>query len=435
MTRLVATLLLACVLALLPTPARAQEEGRTDVAEPVQLRFAWWGGNEVHRSLLASVRAFEQRHPHIRVKTEYTGWLGYLERITTQIAGETAPDVMQINWNWLVLFSRHGDGFYDLERLGAQIDLDQFDEEAKSMGRVHGRLNALPTSMAARLFYFNATTYEKARVALPRSWDDLLAAGPLFRERLGDDWYPLDLTLQDVAAVTRARYVQQHGRDLIDEGCRCVTASADDLADMARFYRQLVERHVVPSARLRASFGYVAAQELRPWINGRFAGTYQWISAIGKFTDTLAPGQRVVLAGHPLLDGATDAGLMYRPAMMLAINARTAHPKESAMLVDFLLNDAVAVDLMGLKRGVPVSARAVRTLRDAGRLEGLSVQGIDAVRALPHAVRQSAYFEHARVRDALVDGFELLDYGRIDAEEFGARMHADLNRILARTIR
>ena len=424
--RMLASLLLLLLFEMSAADART---------EPVELRLSWWGGNEVHRSLLASVDAFERRHPDIRVKTEYTGWIGYLERITTQIAGDTAPDVMQINWNWLVLFSRHGDGFYDLERLGTVIDLDQFDEAAKSMGRVHGRLNALPTSMAARLMYFNATTYARAGIAPPTSWDELLAAGPVFRERLGDDWYPLDLTLQDVAALLRSRYVQKNGRGLIDEACRCLTATPADLAELARFYQRLVDAHVVPSARLRASFGYVAAQELRPWINGRFAGTYQWISSVGKFIDTLAPGQQVVLGRHPLLAGAVDAGLMVRPAMMLTINAHTRHPRESALLVDFLLNDPVAVDLMALKRGVPVSATALRRLAETGKLQGLSVQGIEQVRSLPHAVVQSAYFEHARVRDALIDGLELLDYGRIDADQFGERMHADLNRILARTIR
>ena len=76
--------------------------------------MSWWGGNEVHRAYLASIRRFEAKYPHIKVKGEYTGWVGHLERLTTQIAGGTAPDVMQVNWNWLVLFSRDGRGFYDL---------------------------------------------------------------------------------------------------------------------------------------------------------------------------------------------------------------------------------------------------------------------------------------------------------------------------------
>jgi oligogalacturonide transport system substrate-binding protein len=425
MRALLATL--AVVFLVGAAPARAQ---------PVELRMSWWGGNEIHRTLLDSVRRFEESHPDVRVRTEYTGWTGHLERITTQIAGGTAPDLMQINWNWLVLFSRGDHGaFHDLRALDDVLDLVQFDAEATAMGTLGGRLAALPTSMAARLFYFNETTFAKAGLAPPRNWDELLAAGPVFRDRLGAGFYPLDLHLQDVVALTRSWHVQQTGQPLIDERGKRVNATPAQLAAMARFYQALVDAHVTPDVRTRASYGHVAPHEMRPWIDGRFAGTYQWISSIGKFIETLAPGQRVVLAPYPLREGARDAGLLYRPAMMYAINAHTAHPREAAQLMDFLLNDTGAVEAMGLKRGVPVSRRAVDSLADADRLHGLSVDGFNQVRNLPHAVVESAWFEHARVRDAFIDAFERFAYGRVDADEMGLRLHDDLNRILARTIR
>ena len=418
---------IACLLALaVAAPARA---------DPVELRMSWWGGNEIHRTLLDSVRRFEAAHPDIRVRTEYTGWTGHLERLTTQIAGGTGPDLMQVNWNWLVLFSRDGRGFHDLDTLGDALDLAPFDAEARAMGSVHGHLNALPTSMAARLFYFNETTFAKAGIAPPANWDELVAAGPVFRERLGPDYYPIDLHLQDVIALTRSWLVQQTGQPLIDEANRRVNATPDQLAGMARFYQRLVDAHVTPDVRTRASYGHVAPHEMRPWIDGRFAGTYQWISAIGKFIDTLAPGQKVVLAPYPILPGARDAGLLYRPAMMYAINARSAHPREAARLMDFLLNDEAAVEAMGLKRGVPVSTRAVAALERGGAMHGLAVDGFAQVKALPHGVVESAWFEHARVRDAFIDAFERFAYGRTDADTLGRELHADLERILARTIR
>lgn len=419
--------LLVALFALLSAVGTAHAE--------IVLRFSWWGGNEVHRALLDSVRSFERRHPGIRVKTEYTGWAGHLERLTTQIAGGTAPDLMQINWNWLPLFSSHGDGFRDLRTHADVIDLDAFDAEAVAMGEVHGRLNALPTSMAARLLYFNVTTFEKAGLTIPDSWDSLLAAGPVFRDRLGPDYYPLDLHLQDAVALTRSWMVQQTGRPMIDEAARRLTVSPEQLAAMLRFYQSLVDAHVVPAARVRASYGHVAPHELRTWIDGRWAGSYQWISAIGKFIETLAPGQTVALAPYPMLPDARDAGLLYRPAMMLAVNAHSPHAREAAQLLDFLLNDPEAVRLMGLRRGDPVSARARAVLHAHGDTQDLTLEAAASISAIPHAVKESAWFEHARVRDAFIDVFESFAYGRMDADAGGQRLHADINRILARIIR
>lgn len=409
--------------------------GQASAAEPIQLRMSWWGGNEVHKAQLETLRRFEARHPQIKVKAEYTGWVGHLERITTQIAGGTAPDVMQINWNWLVLFSRDGLGFYDLNRLSDTLDLTQFDADTLAPGIIDGRLNALPPAMAARLLYLNKTTWDKAGLPLPTSWDALLAAGPVFRDRLGADYYPLDLPFQDVVALTRAWIVQDTGLPLVDVTHKRLNASVAQLTAAAQLYQRMVADHVIPAARERASYGHVAPHEMRPWISGRYGGTYQWISAIGKSADTLEPGQQLVLAPHPLKPGARDAGLLYRPAMMLAINKDTAHPREAALLLDFLLNDPEAVRLMGVRRGVPVSATARATLAADGVLTGLAWDGLQQLTTLPHGVRESGWFEHARVRDTFVDLIEQLGYGVIDAPTAGQRLHDDVNRVLARTIR
>ncbi len=415
------------LLVALALPARAEER--------VTLRFSWWGGNEVHRAFLDSAREFERRHPNIRVRTEYTGWVGHLERLTTQIAGDTAPDLMQINWYWQLLFSRDGQGFADLRALGEQLDLSQFDEESLAMGTVRGRLNAVPVSMAARMFFFNRTTFDKAGIPVPRTWDELFAAGPIFRDRLGPDYYPLQLNMQDVMALSRAWIAQDTGQPFVDEAGKRLIPDARQLIDAARFYQRLVDAHVIASARERASYGYLANQELRPWTTGHYAGVYEWVSSISKFAATLAPGQTLELAPHPVKPGARDAGILYRPAMMLAINAHSEHPREAAMLLDFLLNDPWAARRMGLRHGVPVSRAAYETLRADGALQGLEAQGAAQARELAPGFRESGFFEHPRVRDAFIDVIELLAYGRIDAEEAGKRLHDDLNRILERTIR
>ncbi len=408
---------------------------RARAAPPVTLRMSWWGGSEVHRAHLETIRAFERKYPHITVKAEYTGWAGHLERLTTQIAGDTAPDLMQINWNWLVLFSRAGDGFYDLSKVAGAVDLSQCDADSLSMGRVRGRLNAVPISMAARLFYFNATTYAKAGLSIPSSWEGLFAAGPVFRDKLGPDYYPLDLNLQDVIAVARTRQIQESGLPFVDEGRSRLNASLPETVEAARLYQRLVDAHVIPSARERASFGNVPPQEMRPWITGRYAGVHQWISAIGKSTDTLEPGQAIALGAFPLRAQAKDAGLLYRPSMLLAINRSTRHPQEAALLMNFMLNDPTAVLIFGVKRGPPVSRRALATLAADDALKGLSWEGLQQIQKLPNRVRESGFFEHPRVRDGFIDIYEMLGYGRLGVEEAGLRMFEDVNAILRRVIR
>ena len=117
---------------------------------------------------LKALEEFHKQNPDINVKAEYTGWDGHLSRLTTQIAGGTEPDVMQTNWNWLPIFSKTGDGFYDLNKMKDVIDLSQFDAKELQSTTVNGKLNGIPISVTARVFYFNDETWKSGH-RLPKT--------------------------------------------------------------------------------------------------------------------------------------------------------------------------------------------------------------------------------------------------------------------------
>ena len=79
------------------------------------LRFSWWGGDDRHSATLKAIELWEKTHPEIKIEPEYGGWDGWTEKINTQVAGNTAPDVMQINYDWLVTLSSDGKSFYNLD--------------------------------------------------------------------------------------------------------------------------------------------------------------------------------------------------------------------------------------------------------------------------------------------------------------------------------
>lgn len=126
-----------------------------------ELRMSWWGGNQRHQATTEAIKAFEAQNPDVKINTEPSGWDGYLSRLSTQLAGNTEPDVMQINWNWLVMFSKNGDGFYDINRQASLIDLTQFSSQGKQLVTVNGKLNGVPVAMTGRSMYYNPDLWKK----------------------------------------------------------------------------------------------------------------------------------------------------------------------------------------------------------------------------------------------------------------------------------
>jgi oligogalacturonide transport system substrate-binding protein len=109
--------------------------------------------------------------------------------------------------------------------------------------------------------------------------------------------------------------------------------------------------------------------EMKPWIQGEWAGTYMWNSTINKYSDNLKPPAKLELGSYPMLPGATDAGLFFKPAQMLSIGKSTKNPEAAAKVINFLLNSKEGVDTLGLERGVPLSKVAVQYLTEDGTIK------------------------------------------------------------------
>ena len=132
-----------------------------------------------------------EKYPNIKVECEYGAWDGWAEKVATQLSGGTAPDLMQVNWNWLYQFSSDGSKFVDLTQFADVINMENYPADLLEQCVVGGKQQAIPIGTTGKCFYWNKTTFDKAGIALPTSWDELIAAGTTFKEKLGDEYYPL----------------------------------------------------------------------------------------------------------------------------------------------------------------------------------------------------------------------------------------------------
>ncbi len=405
-------------------------------ADTVEIRMSWWGGDSRHKATLAAIEAFEKKYPNISVKAEYTGWTGHQERLTTQIAGGTEADLMQVNWPWLPLFSKRGAGFTDLNTVSDVLDLSQFDKSLLSATTVNGKLNGIPVSITGRVYMFNPVPFKKAGLEIPQSWDQLFDAAKVFKEKLGPDFYPFDTTDLNPWYAAVHYVTQKTGKSFIDPETSKIAWTKEQVAEGLKFYVKLEDEGVIENYKQSSGEGGTRLElhQKKSWIEGRLAGSYEWDSVWAKFRDPLGADQDLVPIKTLMFDGAVSEGLLRKPTMMFCISKNTKQPKEAAMLLNFLLNDPEGIRILKDSRGIPASKIAADTLVKDGLVKPAVAFAHDIV-VKGDAPQLSTFFEHPKMQELYRDTMENLSYRKITVEEAADRLVDEGNAILRKVSR
>jgi oligogalacturonide transport system substrate-binding protein len=377
------------------------------------LRMSWWGGDSRHQATQAALEACGAKHGHA-IAAEFTGFDGYLEKLTTQMAGGTEADIMQVNWPWLPLFSRNGDGFADLRQLEA-IDLSQWDDAQLDAGSMNGVLQGLPISTTGRVFFFNKTTFDEAGVPLPTTWDELIASAPLLNEKLGGGYFPFNAVKETAQLIITLATVQATGKDLVDPATNRVAWTPEELAAGIDFYGKLVEAGVIQSAKDEAAQGNVNLFEKPQWAEGKIAGSYEWDSTYAKYAEPLQEGQELVPTEMLVFPDAGTKGVYRKPSMVFSISKNSNSPEAAAQIVNCLLNEPEGIAALGDSRGLPASKVAAAWLADQGMIDPVVKAANDIVMAADGPT-VSPFNESPEVRGLFLDTLEEYAYGVIDAE-------------------
>ena len=349
------------------TEAAGSEAAQTEAStEPVTIKFCWWGGDSRHEATEKAVAAFMQKYPYITVDCEYGAWSGWEEKQSLAIQGGNAADVMQINWNWITSYSGNGTNFVNLEDYKDVLDLTQFPENNLEQCKADGKLMAVPVSLTGRLFYWNKTTFDEIGCPLPTDEASLFAAGEAFKA-YNEDYYPLAMGEYD-RAIFLVYYLESvYGKPWVEN--MEVQYTVEEVTDGMNYINALEESHAEPSIATIQGDMADSLDKNAKWIDGKYAGIFEWDSSASKFQkaiveSTTKPNQEFVIGDFIKL-GDHDGGFT-KISMALAVSATSEHPKEAAMLINYLLNDDEGIEICGTERGIPCSAEAIKLLGEKG---------------------------------------------------------------------
>ncbi|WP_137131069.1 ABC transporter substrate-binding protein [Rhizobium sp. FY34] len=397
------------------------------LAHSADLRMSWWGGDSRHKATQVALKACGDKYGHT-IAAEFTGWDGHLEKVTTQIAGGTEADIMQINWPWLPLFSIKGDGFADLNQYKDVIDLSQWAPEELDAGSMNGKLNGLSVSTTGRVFMFNKTALDKAGVPVPKTWDELFAAAKQLKTKVGPDAYPMNAVKETAVLLISLYATQKTGKDLVDPAAKKVAWTQEELAAAIDFYGKLVSEGVVVSQKNNAAEGNLNLFESPKWADGRISGSYEWDSTFSKYADPLK-GQVLQPVGMLKNAVAKTEGVYRKPSMVFSISKRSKNPKAAAQIVNCLLNEPEGITALGTSRGLPASKIAAKMLTDAGKIEPQIVAAHDIImKAKGPTV--SPLNEHPEVRAVFLDTLEEYSYEQLDSKEAAEQIIEGVNDVL-----
>lgn len=411
MKKNLALALMLCVFLGACTAALAQEQ--------VTLRFSWWGGDERLAATLKVIEMFEEQNPSIKIEAEYGSSDGYSDKLATQLAGGTAPDIMQIDPGFFPsLVSDETNYFIDYNAFG--FDFSNFDPayiERRINGNFDGKQLGIPTGLSGGNMLVNKELAESFGFDFGEqyTWDDLFDWAKVVRDS-DPEIYLLCSNKEYIANIIANNYIKQlTGKSFMDEETKTVAVTVDELTEMYAFVKRLYDEGVVNPASYAAAYSGDNMQSDPNWIAGKYVACINYTSTC----ETLAaanPDAEFYAGKFPLMAGSDIDAWNANTPQVIAVNSKSANIEAAVQFVDFFFNDDAALEALGTTRSVPPTAKARKICEETDQISALLAQAGNICESYSGMV-DDKYFSAAEAKQIVIDQVEAIGYGVVTPEE------------------
>ncbi|GAB3665622.1 extracellular solute-binding protein [Zhihengliuella somnathii] len=311
----------------------------------VSLRFTWWGSDARAQITEEIIAAFEEEHPDIDIQPEYGDWNGYWDKLATQTAAGDAPDIIQMDAQYLREYADRG-ALLDI----TDVDLSQIEDSIVDNGRTPEGLFGITTGINTPIILANPDVFAEAGVELPDdttwTWDDFqqiaseITANTDGKFGAGAPAEPINIQV----------WLRQQGKNLTTEDGE-LGLTVEDAEAYLQHLLDLRQADAYPSAAAIAEDQTAAVDQSLVGTGNAAMGTY-WSNQVSAIAG--ASGAEAQPLRYPSETGnAEDAGLWYKASMMLSASAGTDHPEEAQQFIDFFVNNVDAGMIGMTERGLP----------------------------------------------------------------------------------
>ena len=204
----------------------------------------WLNGTDTPDEMVEyAVAEFNKLHPDVRVQLERQQWTGIVERLTTSLSGNDAPDIVEFG-------NTQAQGF---EAAGAVVDLtdkaqdlggEDFLQSLLEAGTYDDKLYAVPYYAGARIMIYRKDLFEKSGIEIPTTLEEMVAAGEKLKADNADTPNFSGIYLPGRNWYAVLSFIWEHGGDIATkEGDQWVGQldSAESIAGL-EFFKDVFDR-------------------------------------------------------------------------------------------------------------------------------------------------------------------------------------------------
>lgn len=225
--------------------------------QKITLRFEQFSGSgDTEEYLKKMIEEYNKVNPNVTVELQTIGYNDYFNQLMAKVAGGTAPDVYELNYENFVSYAKKG-VLLPLDDIinKTGFDVSKYNSMALNAFKVDNTQYGLPNSFSNVLLFYNKELFDKAGVEYPTNdwdWKDVLEAAKKIRA-LDEHTFGY---YRPVSFHELYKAVKQNGGSLFNEDMTKFTIDTPENRETVQYMVDMVKKYnVMPTEEQLAGMG------------------------------------------------------------------------------------------------------------------------------------------------------------------------------------
>jgi multiple sugar transport system substrate-binding protein len=320
------------------------------------LALAFWGNPTRNKNTQAEIDAFVKANPDIKIAGQPGEFNTYWDKLATQTAGGNAPDIIQMDMNYISEYGTRG-ALLDL----GKVDVSKFVAGTVDSGKINDKLVGVNAGINSALIFANPKVFEKAKMDLPSdktwTWDQLMEVSAEVASKAGVSFGLASIMGSDPLFGT---FVRQQGKELFT-----ADGLGFDVADAQAWYELMVKGVKGKAIGTPEQISEEAAKPLdqSALVVGTAAMQYYNSNQL-EAVSAAAGGELMKMLRGPSITGkANERKTWYKASMLWSASAKTKNPDAAIAWINWFANDPAAANIDLAERGIPPNSEILAEVK------------------------------------------------------------------------